>query len=103
MRNGEITTTVAGNLTGDPELRFTPNGSAVVSFTVAVNSRSYDRQTGQWTDGDTSFVRCTRVAAACRERHRVAAEGRPGAGRRPVRRGPLDRHQDRVRTGRRGS
>jgi single-strand DNA-binding protein len=59
------------------------NGAAVVSFTVAVNSRSYDRQTGQWTDGDTSFVRCTawrqlaeNVAESLQKGDRVVVAGR---------------------------
>ncbi|MEQ7011370.1 single-stranded DNA-binding protein [Actinopolymorpha sp. B17G11] len=48
-----------GHHTAEEPAGVPTNGSAVVSFTVAVNSRNYDRQTGQWTDGDTSFVRCT--------------------------------------------
>jgi len=58
MARGEITTTVIGNLTDDPELRFTPNGTAVANFTVAVNPRTYNRQTGEWEDGEPSFLRC---------------------------------------------
>jgi len=49
--------TVIGNLTGDPELRFTPNGAAVVKFTVAENERILDRQTQEWKDGDSIFYR----------------------------------------------
>lgn len=52
-----ISITVTGNLTGDPELRFTPQGRPVAQFTVASNERYKDGQ-GQWVDGPTSFVRC---------------------------------------------
>jgi single-strand DNA-binding protein len=52
-----ISTTVIGNLTADPELRFTPTGTPVAVFTVASNERFRD-QSGQWQDGPTSFVRC---------------------------------------------
>jgi single-strand DNA-binding protein len=54
----DTTTTIVGNLTDDPELRYTPNGAAVANFTVAVTPRRPDGQ-GGWTDGDTSFLRCT--------------------------------------------
>jgi single-strand DNA-binding protein len=54
----DTTTTIVGNLTDDPELRYTSNGAAVVSFTVAVTPRRPDGQ-GGWTDGDTSFLRCS--------------------------------------------
>lgn len=50
--------TVVGNLTGDPELRFTPGGTAVANFTVASTPRTYDKQTQQWVDGEALFVRC---------------------------------------------
>lgn len=50
--------TVVGNLTGDPELRFTPGGVAVANFTVASTPRTYDKQTQQWVDGEALFVRC---------------------------------------------
>ena len=49
--------TVVGNLTDDPELRYTPAGAAVATFTVAVNRRTRD-ESGQWKDGETSFFRC---------------------------------------------
>ncbi len=57
--------TMTGNLTADPELRFTPSGDAVASFTVACNGRYQDRQTQEWKDGDSIFVRCSvwRMAA----------------------------------------
>lgn len=55
---GEIPITVVGNLTADPELRFTPNGAAVVNFTVASTPRKFDKDTNKWVDGDTVFMRC---------------------------------------------
>lgn len=55
---GETTITIIGNLTADPELRFTANGAAVANFTVANNPRYFDRQAGEWKDGDTLFMRC---------------------------------------------
>ncbi|HEV2782046.1 MAG TPA: single-stranded DNA-binding protein [Actinophytocola sp.] len=55
---GETTVTVIGNLTADPELRFTPSGAAVASFTVASTPRTFDRQTGEWKDGEALFLRC---------------------------------------------
>ncbi|GHH44005.1 single-stranded DNA-binding protein [Lentzea cavernae] len=51
--------TVAGTLTADPELRFTQSGIAVANFTVASNERRRDPQSGQWVDGDATFLRCT--------------------------------------------
>ena len=59
MALGDVTVTVTGNLTSDPELRFTPNGSAVASFTVASTTRVLDRDSNQWKDGDTLFLRCS--------------------------------------------
>lgn len=53
-----IPVTLIGNLTSDPELRFTPSGAAVASFTVAVSKRVKDEQ-GTWKDGPSSFVRCS--------------------------------------------
>ncbi len=55
----ETITTVVGNLTADPELRFTPSGAAVANFTVASTPRTFDRQSGEWKDGDALFMRCT--------------------------------------------
>lgn len=51
--------TVIGNLTDAPELRFTPSGPAVASFTVASTPRRFDRQAGEWKDGETLYMRCT--------------------------------------------
>jgi len=49
---------LVGNLTDDPELRYTPSGVPVATFTVAVNRRQRDPATGEWKDGETSFIRC---------------------------------------------
>ncbi len=59
MAAGDIPITVVGNLTADPELRFTPSGQAVANFTVASTNRILDRQTNEWRDGDTIFLRCS--------------------------------------------
>ncbi len=56
---GDTTLTIIGNLTGDPELRFTPSGAAVANFTVASTPRMYDRTSGEWKDGETLFMRCS--------------------------------------------
>lgn len=56
---GETLITVVGNLTADPELRTTGNGSTVVNFTVASTPRSFNRNSGQWEDGDSLFMRCS--------------------------------------------
>ena len=55
---GETVITVVGNLTADPELRFTSSGAAVANFTVASTPRTLDRQSGEWKDGDALFLRC---------------------------------------------
>jgi single-strand DNA-binding protein len=56
---GETVITVVGNLTADPELRFTPSGAAVASFTVASTPRTFDRQSNEWKDGEALFLRCS--------------------------------------------
>jgi single-strand DNA-binding protein len=56
---GETLLTVVGNLTADPELRYTPSGAAVTSFTVAATPRLYDRDSQEWRDGETLFMRCS--------------------------------------------
>jgi single-strand DNA-binding protein len=56
---GETTITVIGNLTNDPELRFTPSGSAVANFTIASTPRTFDRQSNEWKDGETLFLRAS--------------------------------------------
>ena len=55
---GETVITLVGNLTNDPELRFTPSGAAVANFTVASTPRTFDRQSNEWKDGETLFMRC---------------------------------------------
>lgn len=55
----EPTTTVTGNLTADPEIRYTPTGRAVASFTIASTPRFPDRATGEWKDGETWFLNCS--------------------------------------------
>ncbi len=56
---GETVVTIIGNLTNDPELRFTPSGAAVANFTVASTPRTFDRQANEWKDGETLFMRCS--------------------------------------------
>jgi single-strand DNA-binding protein len=74
---------VVGNLTADPDLRFTASGVAVAGFTVASTPRTFDRQTGEWKDGDTLFLRCTlwrqpaeNTAETLRKGSRVIVTGR---------------------------
>jgi len=55
----DTTITIIGNLTDDPELRFTPNGAAVANFTVASTPRFLDKTTNEWKDGDALFLRCS--------------------------------------------
>jgi single-strand DNA-binding protein len=55
---GDTIITVVGNLTADPELRFTPSGAAVANFTVASTPRTFDRQSNEWKDGEALFMRC---------------------------------------------
>ena len=59
MAAGDINVTVVGNLTNDPELRFTPSGAAVASFTVATSSRYLDKTTNEWKDGEPTYLRCS--------------------------------------------
>ncbi len=56
---GDTVITIVGNVTGDPELRFTPSGAAVANFTVASTPRAFDRQANEWKDGETLFMRCS--------------------------------------------
>ena len=55
----EPTTVIIGNLTGDPELRYTPNGAAVANFSIASTPRTYSKQQADWVDGETLFMRCS--------------------------------------------
>src|SRR5690625_2687669 len=80
---GETIITVVGNLTADPELRFTPAGAAVANFTVASTPRNFDRQTNEWRDGETLFLRCSiwrdaaeNVAESLTKGMRVIVQGR---------------------------
>jgi single-strand DNA-binding protein len=56
---GDTPITVVGNLTADPELRFTPSGAAVANFTVASTPRTFDRQSNEWRDGEALFLNCS--------------------------------------------
>lgn len=56
--SGETTVTLIGNLTADPELRFLSSGACVANFTVASTPRTFDRQSGEWKDGEGLFLRC---------------------------------------------
>jgi single-strand DNA-binding protein len=80
---GDTIITVVGNLTADPELRFTPSGAAVANFTVASTPRIFDRQSNEWKDGDALFMRCSiwreaaeNVAESLTRGSRVIAQGR---------------------------
>ncbi len=80
---GDTTITVVGNLTADPELRFTPAGAAVANFTVASTPRMFDRQTNEWKDGEALFLRCSiwreaaeNVAESLTRGSRVIVQGR---------------------------
>lgn len=57
--SGETIITVVGNLTADPEVRFTQGGAAVCGFTVASTPRTYNKNTSEWEDGQALFMRCT--------------------------------------------
>ena len=59
MAAGDVVVTIVGNLTNDPELRFTPSGAAVASFTVASTPRVLDKATNEWKDGEALFMRCS--------------------------------------------
>ena len=81
--SNETIITVTGNLVADPELRFQPSGAAVASFTVASTPRTFDRQSNEWKDGDTLFLRCTawrdlaeHIAESLTKGTRVIATGR---------------------------
>lgn len=80
---GDTVITVIGNLTADPELRFTPSGSAVANFTIASTPRTFDRQSNEWKDGETLFLRSSvwreaaeNVAETLTKGTRVIAQGR---------------------------
>ncbi|PZE77814.1 single-stranded DNA-binding protein [Curtobacterium sp. MCBD17_013] len=80
---GETVITVVGNLTSDPELRYTQNGLAVANFTIASTPRTFDRQANEWKDGDALFLRASvwrefaeHVAGSLTKGSRVIAQGR---------------------------
>ena len=80
---GETIITLVGNLTADPELRFTPSGAPVANFTVASTPRTFDRATGEWKDGDAMFLNCSvwrqpaeNVAESLTKGMRVIVQGR---------------------------
>jgi single-strand DNA-binding protein len=83
MAAGDTVITIVGNLTDDPELRFTPSGAAVANFTVASTPRFLDKATNEWKDGDTLFLRCSvwrqaaeNVAESLQRGMRVLVQGR---------------------------
>ncbi|WP_026926103.1 single-stranded DNA-binding protein [Granulicoccus phenolivorans] len=80
---GETIITLVGNLTADPELRFTPSGAAVANFTVASTPRNFDRQANEWRDGEAMFINCAvwrqvaeNVAESLTKGTRVVVQGR---------------------------
>ncbi|RGC68674.1 Single-stranded DNA-binding protein [Micromonospora sp. MW-13] len=80
---GDTTITVIGNLTDDPELRFTPSGAAVAKFRVASTPRFMDKASGEWKDGEPLFLACTvwrqaaeHVAESLQRGARVIVSGR---------------------------
>ena len=80
---GETVITVVGNLTSDPELRYTQNGLAVANFTIASTPRSFDRASNDWKDGEALFLRASvwrefaeHVAGSLTKGSRVIATGR---------------------------
>jgi single-strand DNA-binding protein len=80
---GETIITVVGNLTDDPELRFTPSGAAVAKFRVASTPRTMDRNSNEWKDGEPLFLSCTvwrqaaeNVAESLQRGSRVIVSGR---------------------------
>jgi single-strand DNA-binding protein len=80
---GETVITIIGNLVDDPELRFTPSGAAVANFRVASTPRTFDRQAGEWRDGETLFLSCSvwrqaaeNVAESLQRGMKVIVQGR---------------------------
>jgi single-strand DNA-binding protein len=80
---GETIITVVGNLTSDPELRYTQNGLAVANFTIASTPRTFDRAANEWKDGEALFLRASvwrdfaeHVAGSLTKGSRVIASGR---------------------------
>lgn len=80
---GDTVITVIGNLTADPELRFTPQGAAVANLTIASTPRNFDKATGEWKEGETLFLRASawreaaeNIAETLKKGMRVIAQGR---------------------------
>ncbi len=80
---GETNITLVGNLTADPELRFTPSGAPVANFTVASTPRTFDRNSNEWKDGEAMFINCSvwrraaeNVAESLQKGMRVIVQGR---------------------------
>ena len=69
--------TIVGNLTTDPELRFTPSGAAVANFTVASTPRTFDKHSNEWKDGETLFMRCSVWRDAAENVAESLTRGRP--------------------------
>jgi single-strand DNA-binding protein len=83
MAAGETPITLVGNITADPELRFTPSGAAVAKFTVASTPRFFDKTSNEWRDGDTLFLTCNawrgmgeNIAESLTKGNRVIVQGR---------------------------
>ena len=80
---GETVITIVGNLVDDPELRFTPSGAAVANFRIASTPRTFDKQSGEWRDGDSLFLSCSvwrqaaeNVAESLQRGMKVIVQGR---------------------------
>lgn len=83
MAMGEIPVTITGNLTGDPEIKFTDSGAALAKFTVASTPRTFDKTSNQWKDGTATFFRCAtwrslaeHIAESLTKGSRVVLSGR---------------------------
>ncbi|MFF1295616.1 MULTISPECIES: single-stranded DNA-binding protein [unclassified Streptomyces] len=83
MSFGETSVTLVGNLTDEPELKFTEGGAPLAKFTIAVTPRAFDRTSNQWKDGTTAFYRCAawrtlaeHIAESLKKGSRVVASGR---------------------------
>jgi single-strand DNA-binding protein len=83
MAMGDVPITVVGNIVADPELRYTPSGVGVANFRIASTPRYLDKQTNEWTDGDSVFLTCNvwrqpaeNVAESLQRGMRVIVTGR---------------------------
>ncbi|WP_436763148.1 single-stranded DNA-binding protein [Streptosporangium sp. V21-05] len=83
MSIGDTTVTIVGNLTDDPELKFSEKGTAIAAFTVASTRRVFDKASGKMVDGDTLFMRCSafrelseHIAASASKGTRLVVTGR---------------------------